>query len=1097
MCRNRSLALRLIALGLLVTLSSGVLAQNTAPSSTADLPEPVIQSNHAGEIKALLASPSGELVVSGSVDGTVKLWSQRTGLQLQTISVSPSWVRSLRFSPDSRRLAVGMGDHLVYLYDMPSGTLLRTLRGADSAVVALTFSGDGALLAASTTRDNKVYVWRTDEGRVLATIPRAARALQFMPDTGWLLLTDGTSISEWRIDASGQASALSGTPDSALASAALAPLQSTGSPPTAVGAFGRIIAQARGAVVEWSAIGVPSRYAPISTASLRAVRFSPDDRVMVTTSNTGDVAVWDLESGALSQYLRDAAGATAAFASAVAFSGDGASITAVRGDSRAHWTWQLSSLTPLTLPRRTDIANGFTADYFSEAGADIGKPSPPMPPQLGIVGNAEEFVTTRAILARAGDTAIYAGFTTPTFVRYVTAVNLRTGAAQWLYRVPATQRGRNINAVAAAPDGALVTVAFDDGAVMWLDGASGSLRNADRSPTERAIAVLEYSPGGDLLAGANQLGELVLWRKDGTLLPSPPRRAANVLALAFSQDSRLLATGAVDNTIQLWDIPGARVVRTLAGHTSAVTALGFAHRSDILVSGSEDSTLRVWNARSGELLAAASAVANGDWLTVSPEGFFDGTTGGWNAAPFRFKSAPTTLYRPEQFFKLFYQPGLLAEVVVRQQPVLALLRERRDTRASLDISKLQSSKLPLVVLRTANNARTSNARTVQVAVSVSDGGSGMRDLRIFRNESLVRIVHGPLPSGPGKGGFSTTVDVELTEGPNEISAYAFNNDDVKSEDASVRVLGSSGLKRQGKAYVVAVGVNVYSNPSFNLSYAAPDARLLADRLSASFAETGAYAGVEPVVLTDQEATRHNLLFALQRLAGLQPMPLPSTPKRLLQLPRAHPEDAVVFYYAGHGEASGGNYYLLPHDLPYSGPKAALTKPDLATILSQAISDGDLNEVLEQIDAGKMLLVIDACYSGQVLQSSESRRGPLNARGIAQLAYQKGAYVLAASQSDAEALELTRLAHGVLTYVLIEQGLGRLQADANRDSSVTVGEWFRHAQITVPLELTSLKNERAASGRPLTVGGNELGPQRPQFYFRRETPDGWIVGRRTR
>jgi len=73
----------------------------------------------------------------------------------------------------------------------------------------------------------------------------------------------------------------------------------TGSPPTAVDGWGRTIAQARGAVVQWSlgALAEPSRYPPISAAGLRAVRFSPDDRMLVTTSNTGDVAVWDLESG--------------------------------------------------------------------------------------------------------------------------------------------------------------------------------------------------------------------------------------------------------------------------------------------------------------------------------------------------------------------------------------------------------------------------------------------------------------------------------------------------------------------------------------------------------------------------------------------------------------------------------------------------------------------------------------------------------------------------------------------------------------------------------------------------------------------------------
>jgi len=72
---------------------------------------------------------------------------------------------------------------------------------------------------------------------------------------------------------------------------------------------------------------------------------------------------------------------------------------------------------------------------------------------------------------------------------------------------------------------------------------------------------------------------------------------------------------------------------------------------------------------------------------------------------------------------------------------------------------------------------------------------------------------------------------------------------------------------------------------------------LSDKLSANFAEGRGYASVKTIVLTNQEATRHNILFVLQRLAGLQPTPLPSTPKRLLQLSRAHPEDAVVFYYA--------------------------------------------------------------------------------------------------------------------------------------------------------------------------------------------------------
>jgi hypothetical protein len=45
---------------------------------------------------------------------------------------------------------------------------------------------------------------------------------------------------------------------------------------------------------------------------------------------------------------------------------------------------------------------------------------------------------------------------------------------------------------------------------------------------------------------------------------------------------------------------------------------------------------------------------------------------------------------------------------------------------------------------------------------------------------------------------------------------------------------------------------------------------------------------------------------------------------------------------------------------------------------------DLDLALEKIDAGRTLLIIDACQSGAMLDSAEERRGPLNSRGIAQI-----------------------------------------------------------------------------------------------------------------
>src|SRR5437870_13629049 len=95
---------------------------------------------------------------------------------------------------------------------------------------------------------------------------------------------------------------------------------------------------------------------------------------------------------------------------------------------------------------------------------------------------------------------------------------------------------------------------------------------------------------------------------------------------------------------------------------------------------------------------------------------------------------------------------------------------------------------------------------------------------------------------------------------------------------------------------------------------------------------------------------------------------------------------------------------------------------------------------EKIDAGQILLVIDACNSGQALEAEEKRRGPMNSKGLAQLAYEKGMYILTAAQSYQAAQEAEEFGHGLLTYVLIEAGLKKASADrAPKDRRVLLQE----------------------------------------------------------
>ncbi len=160
------------------------------------------------------------------------------------------------------------------------------------------------------------------------------------------------------------------------------------------------------------------------------------------------------------------------------------------------------------------------------------------------------------------------------------------------------------------------------------------------------------------------------------------------------------------------------------------------------------------------------------------------------------------------------------------------------------------------------------------------------------------------------------------------------------------------------------------------------------------------------------------------------------------LARAEPEDAVIIYFAGHGTAQGQRFYLIPHDLGYEGNRSELNESGLKTILSHSISDVELEEAVEGVAASSLLLVIDACNSGQALEAEEKRRGPMNSKGLAQLAYEKGMYILTAAQSYQAALEAAQFGHGLLTYALVEEGLKTGAADNQpKDGVLSAREWL--------------------------------------------------------
>ena len=75
----------------------------------------------------------------------------------------------------------------------------------------------------------------------------------------------------------------------------------------------------------------------------------------------------------------------------------------------------------------------------------------------------------------------------------------------------------------------------------------------------------------------------------------------SVYAVAFSPDSKLLASGSHDNTVKLWDVATGALQQTLEGHSYSVIAVAFSPDSKLLASGSHDNTIKLWDVATGAL----------------------------------------------------------------------------------------------------------------------------------------------------------------------------------------------------------------------------------------------------------------------------------------------------------------------------------------------------------------------------------------------------------------------------------------------------------------------------------------------------------------
>ena len=192
----------------------------------------------------------------------------------------------------------------------------------------------------------------------------------------------------------------------------------------------------------------------------------------------------------------------------------------------------------------------------------------------------------------------------------------------------------SMQAVAFSPDGRLLATCASDGMIeVWRTGgpwkrsadeprrlgsqkAPGAGEQADARdlPLAGTCRSVAFSPDGEWLAAGTSYRELAVWHTGtwrrvvgdhvysshlgsndlpGYTLPAPPPAAAQINAVTFSPDSRILAAATADAKIQLWDVVTQRPLPTIAVHSGGVLTIAFSPDGRCIASGSNDETLRL------------------------------------------------------------------------------------------------------------------------------------------------------------------------------------------------------------------------------------------------------------------------------------------------------------------------------------------------------------------------------------------------------------------------------------------------------------------------------------------------------------------------
>lgn len=157
-----------------------------------------------------------------------------------------------------------------------------------------------------------------------------------------------------------------------------------------------------------------------------------------------------------------------------------------------------------------------------------------------------------------------------------------------------------VSSLTFSSDGQLLAGADQFGNVRIWNVVSGSIEKTLTTPSETTAMV--FAPNGQTLAIADRDNTILIWNlQTGLAQGKFQKQDAAINALAFSPNGQWLASGSDDRTIVLWQLVTGKSKRTFKGHDQTVTSLAFSPDGRLLASGSGNASVVLWEVGTGKL----------------------------------------------------------------------------------------------------------------------------------------------------------------------------------------------------------------------------------------------------------------------------------------------------------------------------------------------------------------------------------------------------------------------------------------------------------------------------------------------------------------